>query len=409
MAVIVQADTFKSLIRKVGYSVGLEDLVNRVAALTRLYVKDRRVTYVSWKNLVTEEFGRKEAARKGQKSAAEHIADFFSTLNLIKVTNREVTTLQGLEACSILYRFFDQQEERFRTALQVILTTYVIEADGDIFLNCLAGDFDADRSKCLLEEMVNAKRELLTQIIKQPALQRRILDVIDIKSQASQKTGSLGPSDSSPFARRNVPLASLTRRQPLGIVTAQAVDISPDYMRKVLPTRRGWARVLDLVTDDGLSRPGNLLIEELSKLGYRDGLGPFLVWPFAIELQKLRIAPEELGCGQLREWDLLVAVGKCFGADVLTFDETTDYVEIVHLLRKLFQLYKEGSAITGVLRHQLPIFIAQPCVVAIKAAMRSPIPPLPKIVDHETRKTRRIVFANIRGTEGGLVIEDDQK
>ena len=411
MAVIVQADTFKSLIRKVGYSVGLEDLVNRVTALTRLYVKDRRVTYVSWKNLVTGEFGRKESARKGQKSAAEHIADFFSTLNLIKLTNKEVTTLQGLEVCSILYRFFEQEqaEEKFRTALQVILTTYLVEADGDIFLNCLAADFDVDRSKQLLEGMVNAKRTLLTHVIKQPALQRRILDVIDIKSQPSQKTGSSGPHDSSPFARRSVPLASLTRRQPLGIVNAQAVDISPDYMRKVLPTRRGWARALDLVTDDSVSQSGQTLIEELSKLGYRDGLGPFLVWPFAIELQKLRIAPEDLRCGQLREWDLLAAVGKCFGADVLTFDESKDYLDIVHLLRRLFQLYKEGSSIAGVLRHQLPIFIAQPCVVAIKAALRSPIPPLPQIVDHEIVKTRRIFFANIRGTEGGLVIGDDQK
>lgn len=406
MAVIIQADAFQGLIRKVGYSVGLEDLVGRVTALTRLYAAERRITYAAWEALVVDQFGRKEAARKGQKSATEHIADFFSALNLIKLRNKEITPLQGIESCSILYRYLGEQG--FGAALRVILTTYLIESDGDIFLNCMAASFDPDASKQLLESMIENKRALLTKVIRQPALQRRILDVVDIKSQHGQRGDATTPADSSPFARRSVPLTSLTRRESLGVAATGPINISSDYMRKVLPTRKGWARALDLITDQSLNELGSALLESLSRLGYRTGLGPFLVWPFASDLQKLRIAPEDLKCSPLREWDLLLAISKGLGSSVSPFTDEDNHDEVLKLLREIFRLYKEGNAVTGVLRHQIPIFIAQPCVVAINVALGLPIPPLPEIVDSEIR-ARRINFANIRGTEGGLVVGEDSK
>src|SRR5688572_15224563 len=77
MAVIVQVDPFDRLIRKIGYSVGLEDLVKRVAMLAALYAKEGVITAAAFRDLVKNDFGRAE-------NAVEHFANFYSQLNLVR-------------------------------------------------------------------------------------------------------------------------------------------------------------------------------------------------------------------------------------------------------------------------------------------------------------------------------------
>ena len=58
MAVIVQSDPHQMLIRKVGYSVGLESLVERASALANMYADKKRITLSDWRDLVANVFHR---------------------------------------------------------------------------------------------------------------------------------------------------------------------------------------------------------------------------------------------------------------------------------------------------------------------------------------------------------------
>src|SRR6266480_5213725 len=175
MAVIVQADPYQSLIRKIGYSVGLENLVERVKKLVGLYVRDRAVGAGAFRDLVEKDFRR--------KNAAEHFANFYGTLNLVRVIVRDhsgglpnhvkrpgvpkaLEPMYQLDSLSILRRLFVSDDAKFDKALKVVLTQCIVEADGDVFLNALLSDFQLDEMKARLESMVHTKRRLLRSVIR---------------------------------------------------------------------------------------------------------------------------------------------------------------------------------------------------------------------------------------------------
>jgi hypothetical protein len=397
MAVIVQADPFLGLIRKIGYSVGLEYVLTRSAALVEMYVRERRASLASWRTLVSDGFDREDTAAKGRKTPAEHIGDVLSTLNLIKLSGQQLVPLHGLEAASILRRSL-VDDSTFLRALSFLLTVYIIEADGDIFLNCLYSSFEVDRCRELLTAMIERKRRLASSAIRNPSLRQKLYDVISIKTQTGQTRGSSGRF-SSPFAKRHTPLDA--RAVP-------KVNISEDYIDKVLQSRKGWARELGLFEGTTVSSSGNALLSELSRLGLQDSDGPYLFWPYESDLQRLRIEAETICSPRLRQWDLLTSVATAtLGAVTQVFDPHGDYEGAIGMLRECYALYKVGNTPMSSIRHQLPIYVAQPCVVALCSARAKLVFPLPAIIDHEQRSSsRRLAVTNIRGTEGGIVFRD---
>src|SRR4051812_21312380 len=128
MAVTAQADNpYQALIRKIGFSVGLEKLLERVRALVDLYDTNRGISRASFSELVEVKFKRKA-------EAVFHFAHFYNALNLIKFYGRELLPLYQLDSLAILKRLVGSDSRKYEDAVAVILTQALIEADGDIFL-----------------------------------------------------------------------------------------------------------------------------------------------------------------------------------------------------------------------------------------------------------------------------------
>lgn len=407
MAVIVQSDPYKALIRKIGYSVGLESIMSRATALVELYVEQRSLSIATWRKLVVDVFHRKETDSTGKKSGAGHIADFFSTLNLLRVTNQSITPLHGLEVLSILWRYLETSDER-QTAMAVVLSVYLLEADGDIFLNLLNTEFDEELGCRALEQMVSRKRDLLTTVIRHPALQQKIFDVVSIKTHAQPKRApGPGSHEHSPFSRRQQPLSDSKRSLPLSGSSASPVTVSDDYIRKALQTRKGWARDLGLFSEAATTEDGTRILGGLRNIGLWDHSGVFLFWPYERDLRRLQIDPAALGSRALSEWDVLTSIAASrYGLPVAAAD-TQQTEHLIKRFRDLHRLYKEGNRVAGTIRHLLPLYVAQPVVVASCVARNTAVPPIPALIASElVSPERTIQFGNIRGTEGGIAVRE---
>ncbi len=399
MAAIVPDDPYQCLMRKIGYSVGLENLVNRVRALTDLYVAERRLSYAAFQQLVETSYGRPRAT--------QDFADFYGQLHLLQVAWKTAYPLYTLDALSILRRFLANDEALFGSASKVVLLHAVLEADGDIFLNALAAEFDASRFKILGESMISKKRESIRNVIQSQALLKKIYKIIDIQSQPSNRGNprSNSTNGQSRFEKRTDPLDNLQKRNtPLRVKLDDTIDISSDVLRKIPRTRKAWAEDLGLFDKRGITANGRNLLKALDDLGLKQDSGCYICWPYSSELAKIRIDPKEIGAVGYMPWELLGTIAK--GIDnvrVAAFEDTRDYTEIIHLLKDFHKLYQEGNVERGGIRFQLPLYIAQPCLVSLFGAKSQDIPPLPEIIDAEIkREIRRVERVIIRETEGGI-------
>jgi len=406
MVDIVQLDPYQCLIRKIGYSVGLESLLERVVSLVDLYVEQRALSLTAFKDLVENTFKR--------KNATEHFADVYGTLNLVKLIGKNIHPLHNLETLSILRRFLKGNDTAFLTATKTILMLSILEADGDIFLNGLYSDFEPKAFRLALINMIKKKRESVGYIIKSYSALRKVYSVIDIKSQPSQKGNeSREPWESgmSKFARRTGPLDVVRRTTSLSDQVNEEVEVPDDYLRKVPTTRKSWAENLDLFANGKKTGKGLNLLETLDKhLQIKQKTGCYVLWPYSKDLAQLQIKPADIMAPEITPWLLICAMAEGISSiELEPFDEKTDYSAVIDQLRKFHKLYREGNTTYGSIRHQLPLYIAEPCTVALCSADTKKIPPLPSIIDAETKRAfRRVNRIVISGTEGGIVFSEEK-
>ena len=400
MAAIAPSDPYQALSRKIGYSVGLEFVADRVNKLVDLYVADGDVSFASWTKLV-EDFGRK----KGLDRAKIEFANFFGALGLIRLNGREVQVLPGLDTLSILRRFIADDEDAYAKAYRTVLGYYLVSADGDILLNCLAGSFTPLSVKPRLEGMVRSKWDRLSRVIKNPGLQKKVWDIIAIKSERGEKGGKT--VSKSPFSPRGGPSPFERRREPFDASPSINFSVENSYLEKVLPTRKGWATDLELYANGHITDSGRRLLSDLGALGLKCGEESFCFWPYEAELTSLRIKAKELGIEPISDWALLCTLAIALGgipAQAAVDDATAE--EVLNTIQQFHALYRSGSKFRGSIRHQLPIYVAKPLIVARSVAEGRPIPPLMEIVDKEARSARRrVTVTHIRGTEGALVFK----
>lgn len=401
MAVIVQDNPYQSLMRKIGYSVGLEYLLKRVLLLTEMYVDRREISLSAFRELVKVEFGRQ---RGDEDKAAEHFANFYSALDLLQLTGKSIRPLYKLDALSILRRYFENEQSSFLKSAKVVLLQSILEADGEIFLNALESDFDPNRFKDLIKDTVRTKREAIRNVVKSPAALKKVYSVIAVKTQPQQEHR---PFTTSKLTRRTEPLAlSLRRTTPLSEKLDTQIEVADDYLRKVPVTRRGWAEDLELFSNGQKTFTGFTLLTTLAtKLHFRQDSGCYVFWPYVDELAKLRIDPEMVGSYRLTPWSLLCALAEGVGGTKpAQFDPEADYSSVISLLESFHTLYREGNSAQGAIRNQLPLYVAEPCIVGCCAAQSQDIPPILGIIEAESRqKVRRVNRIIIRGTEGGIV------
>ena len=399
MAAIVLDDPYQCLMRKIGYSVGLENLFERVRALTALYVAQRRLSYAAFQQLVETSYGR--------PGATQDFADFYKELHLLQVAWKTAYPLYTLDTLSILRRFLINDESQFGSASKVVLLHAVLEADGDIFLNALAAEFDPMKFKALAEDMIIRKRKAMKEVGQSRAFLSRMYEIINIESQPTNRGNRRKESaeGESKFRGRTEPLESQKRTRPLADELDSSPVISDDILKKVPRTRKAWAKDFGLFGESNITEKGRNLLSVLdNELGLKQDSGCYICWPYSSDLAKIRIEPEKIGATRYAPWDLLVATAKGMeNVKVKTLEDKGDYSEIIALLKDFYRLYQEANVERGSIRLQLPLYIAQPCLVGLFSAKCEDIPPLPEIIDIEVKKeVRRVERVAIRETEGGI-------
>jgi len=160
--------------RKIGYSVGLEATLSRVSDLCDVYIADGTVTLQSWHDLVSSWNLKKD-----------NIGDFFGSLNLMKRTKTRLDVLPGLDLCALARRA-DPSNRILAGALLLLLMEY----DGEIFLNALAGGFKEDDLVRRLTTLVHYKRDVLFKIYRAPEIQTQLARIVGIDRQATNIGGA---------------------------------------------------------------------------------------------------------------------------------------------------------------------------------------------------------------------------
>ena len=388
MVATAQREPFGALIRKIGYSVGLEHTRERVCDLVRVYVRDRQVTTTAW---------NVELVRDGWNLKSGHIADVFSSLNLVEVRHGGVDVLFGLDALAILRLRLTSAE--FDLALDALLCTLILIADADIFLNCLGVDFDPDRVRDALLRMVRSKRALAHEAIRLTGLREKVDRVINIDTQKTNR-GSAGPG-------RGV--GTLVRTQPLGqglgpLVRAADLEphVSDDYLRKVPPKRREWARSIGLFDRDAKSARGQRLLVELTKLGARAPDGAYALWPFVPELMALHLTIDSAPWPTIPFDELCEGVFRAYRSPVGEPSTLADD-QAFELLADSFKAFRSLNLQKSALRNELPLRVALLFQLGWNVTQSSQLS-IPAVLAAESgSRRRRLESRTSRNHEGALV------
>lgn len=427
MAVIVQADPFDRLIRKIGYSVGLEDLVNRVKALVTLYARDGSISAPAFRDLIEKKFKR--------RNAVEHFANFYSQLNLVRAAAwdhgrgppggkkapaipKTLQPLYQLDSLSILQRMLLPDDAKYDAAVKVVLTQSIIEEDGDIFLNALLSDFQPDAMRVRFESMIRTKRQLLGGVVRNPAVVAKVNRIINIKNESTRPSLRVKEEIVGRFGKRTHVLSSSTRQ--LGPLTAAAdelISIPDDYIEKVRRTRAGWAEDLELFCKGGKTSRGARLLADLehnhwgSVIPIIDARPTAVFWGYQSDLERLRINPDSVRAAHWEAWDLLNSIALAARAATdrpPASPPTAD--DVFDLLRWAFELYRSGNTAKGLIRNSLPLYVAEPVLVGSCVAEGRAIPDLRAILTAEFhKKARRVQKMIIRGTAGALFFTKESK
>lgn len=394
MADTLQSKQLDKLVRRIGYSVGLEEPVDRITKLVEIYVQEGDINLALWKKLVKEGYGRKisddlEVAKwagnkKTQKKlgAEDHFADFYSELNLIFRRNNQIFPLYGLDILSILRRYYLHSDDKYREAIKSLLLLFFLEADGDIFLNCLLGDFNKIPTEDNLIKMFTTKKNAYLNAFISPYSRNKLLSIFKVQTSASQN---------NPFERRS-------------IAKNEEIIIPEDYISKILPSRKGWATQLNLVSDSGaLEELGKRLIEFLKRTQIvKDSYAAFYAYSethkiLFIDEKKHGIIPLD------RKEFTRKFFASYFNRDSLTSVEppATDGTQFIYdLLNQVMEFYRSGNIAKGMLRHQLPFQIIFPIFYIISNLDNLPNYNLETFLAEEQKSlSRKLDVINLRGVE----------
>lgn len=408
MAATAQSELYDGLIRRIGYSVGLEYLLERVGDLTEVYLSRGTVDGADWRDLVHARWGRRAPAD-------QHIADVYAQLELIRRHNNTIQVLPALDVIAILLRGSNpllpsrSGPAPSRDVLRFVLTTKILEADGDIFLNALASGFRPIELRRRLQQLVQYKRSRISPFFKQAANIRRVMDAVSIRNQSE----GTDRGKKLTYAQKSRLLMTGITPHPTTAWYEQEVTISDDYLDKACVTRSGWAEELGFFRrrEGLLTAEGEQLLEQARAIGLTTP-GPsagntYAFWPYGFQLRRMSLPPEDLGFANLTPWDLLGAISRTYRrpdrkAPQALESPEPDRAEWIALLDHALKLYRDASR-RGMIRHELPLFIAETVLAFWLAEARASWPDFRGFLRSEIQRRDRLIdLIMIHGTEGGL-------
>jgi len=382
------ATQYQIFMRKIGWSVGLESTLERVADLCDSYISEGQLTLSMWQRLVHEKWGLRN----------DNIGDFFYGLGLIHRSRAKLDVLPGLDVCAIA-RGLDSECIGLRAALLLL----IIEHDGEVFLNALRASFQEVEFVNLLSNLIAYKRHVLFQIYRAPEIQSQLGRIVGIERQSSN-IGGAGKAKSLSDSKRSEPLTK--RTDSLRGPGIPPVDISEDYLRKVLPRRRDWAITLGLFqAESGLSETGSQLFDHLQNIGLVLNTGATVLWPFSHEISRFRINPTQFEGKVVDYWDLVKAALIGSGSSVRdTFDEH-DRVEFIEAVRAQLEVYRSLNRPKAMLRRELPLTVAYLTIGAAFRVAGRDVPCLPDLINAEKqRDDSPLEIRSSRNSIGGILV-----
>ncbi len=339
-----QAADFAIFMRKIGYSVGLENLVARVGDFGRAYADRESFRYADWVRLVHESWNLK----------SDNISDVFASLRIVRIVNRDPIPSPIGEALGILARRLDG--EGYERAVRFLVLLTVIAQDGDIFLNALANNFRREEFRDSLLQVIRSKREALFSVFGSYQEKEAVFRAVTIDRQRTNRGSSGGKT-----------LDSLAKGRPLtdrttGLGLPQKLDLmrldepSDDYLDKVLVTRRGWAEALGLY-HGALTDRGIRLLSWLRECNFGCGAGPFLVWPTSFEVAKARFdigTFSKIPIQSTLDFMRVVAEGLC-GRPATTSYSSPSGVSLVSYIAAVYDDFRSLSQNRSMIRNELPL------------------------------------------------------
>lgn len=387
MVATIHRDPYRLLIRKIGYSVGLEYTLERVADLSTLYAEEGSVTNASVAELLSARW----------KLQTNNILDFFNELDLIRSEANTLFILPTLDALAILRRELADQD--FEASLRAVLLSSILASDGDIFLNCLASGFDKDRVRSRLIEMVNVKRGKAKEAIRTLRVASKVDRFITIEVQKTNKGGASAGQGINALQRRE---ALEVKRGPLTAVESLPAEVSDDYLRKVPSRRRDWAFTLGLIDEaNALTPSGTRLLNLFNRLKQASG-DAFTFWPYEDELRQLNLREPDVPWATPERGAVIrglkeVMTGAGFGTSLRSKSETTKW------LKEIFKEYRALNPGRSMVRVELPLRVARLVALGFACSSSPRDYDIKATVEQAEERDQSIEFRPSRQHEGSIV------
>lgn len=389
MVATIHRDPYRLLIRKIGYSVGLERTIDRVSDLVQLYVDELSVTSGAMARLIHSE--------EKWNLKTTNIIDLFNELDLVRSEGSSIFVLPTLDALAILR--ISLTGDDYERALHAVLLFSLLSSDGDILLNCMSSGFDRDAIRDKLISMVEEKRRRIQAVFTSPQAIQKIDRYVTIETQKSNKGGAVAGQGVNALQRRE-PLSM--RRGPLASEQSPPPQVSDDYLRKVPGRRRDWSVTLGLLDDRGNLLPaGERLFELFNTLGQSVG-DTYTFWPYRDELVQLNLKAESLPWTTPDREAVIyglknVVMGTPFGSSLSSDFRTIGW------LRDVFKTYRTLNPSRSMVRVELPLRVARLVALGFACANEAEDHDVLAVVLKEQDAEQLVELRPSRQHEGSIV------
>lgn len=401
MVGIAQPENFSPFLRKIGYSVGLENTLSRFSDFCRLYASVPQLKSSHWLSLVHD------PTRWNLKTG--NIADVFASLSIAQVSSQGVFAGPFGEAGAICVRILEttaEQDEAFRH----LLALAIVLADGDIFLNCLAAQFNVDDIPSRLVGMVLGKRQELFELFKSQAEREAVAGAITIERQRSNKGGASKSSRLSVAASAGLAggLAHLGLPKPKDVHHMDAP--SGDYLRHILPSRREWARTLGLCDKNGaVNAQGWRMLECVGRAGFVFSSGEYSLRPTTFELERNRLSSiQQLMTCSPSTWDYVSLIARGLAPTDPVSQGIARDDELGAFTRRSFEAFREFAQDRRMVRNELPLLVALSAYMAFSRAQGQDLVNYDAWLRSDTPQQFGIKTRSSRTIELGLIVSTNE-
>jgi len=248
MVDIVQSNNNKLLIRKIGYSAGLESTFSRLKMLVSRYVRDEQITDKAWKDLVSNAnyFNR-------DISQAKHFENFFEVLEVLSVGSGRPVSMMLLDVLALLYRYYIDDEEKYDIAQKAIMLYVLTMNDGELMCALLSVEFKKNEIVGSLEEYRSLKLSIFFSRYYSEIQRQKLHRVINFEEMPKKPENM---ERARTLAMGAPPFAGAQKTEREVDITKFEVSLSEDWYKKVPPRRKSWCEDMGLLGDGGITDVG---------------------------------------------------------------------------------------------------------------------------------------------------------